>query len=297
MKRALSALVGLALACSPLFATMPLPDRVTVWLNKPGAHIVTPVPPHWLDDVRRKVKADEIRIEKERGIDSITVVKRPQERPVKLTTSVDLRPWFVEKKCLESWDAFHECMGRKRNEADEALYRRLDDAFYAKVSCQKGCEDGNFTKWRLRWPAPAYMVLEADIGEKGGFENLEAARKSLTAVNALLKKALYGARFPEDYGEGNSEYEVFAVDTVRMEGYDFAGALHRILWRLKETGRLEGITRGDIADIEKRAQAGKMVYYIPKVCTGGSYVGWYAVSNSMPIRFDNRYCPRIRVVR
>ncbi|WP_456451488.1 hypothetical protein [Hydrogenimonas sp.] len=279
-----------------LGATPALTDRVTVWLNKPGVQLRT-VPVAWLQRLREKLGARELRTGIEMGVVRLEIRQPPRTVVHRIQTSVDLSTWFVDKGCLKSWDDFHACLNREEGSPDETLYRRLERDFVAKVQCQEACEEPSFPKWRLRWVAPAHMVLEADIGGDGGFRDLDAAKESLRAVNGLLKKVLYGARFPEDYGEGRTPFEVFALDSATVQNFDFKHAVRRLLWRLKEAGYLRGVTGRDIDAIEKLAKPGKAVYYIPGRCTGGSMEGWYAVSNGSRIRFDTHYCPRVRVLR
>ncbi|WP_457596906.1 hypothetical protein [Hydrogenimonas sp.] len=276
-------------------ATIALTDRASLYLNKEGVRY-RPVSPAWLEKVRQRVGADEVTISYDGRVVHITVVKRPREAVRRIATSLDLRTWFVDKACIRDWEAFHDCLNRQSEPADEALYRRLERDFVAKVTCRKGCENESWRMWRLRWVAPAFMSLEADIGE-GGFASLDAAKESLQNINALLKKSLYGARFPEGFGEGRTEYEVFSLDSVTVASFDFGHALRRLLWRLKNDGYLEGIGSRDIEAIEKRAAGGKIVYYIPAHCAGEELRGWYATSNNVHIRFDRRLCPRIRVTR
>ncbi len=279
-----------------LAATIPMDDRVTVWLNRPGVELRS-VPAAWLEKVRKKLGADELRVGTDSGIIRIDLIKQPEEKAQKITTTADLRTWFIEKECLKGWESFGRCLNENRNRADEVLYHHLEKEFVSNVQCRERCEDPSFKKWRFQWVAPAYMELQADIGTKGGFDTLEDAKKSLHRINGLLKKVLYGARFPEGFGEGRTEYETFAVDMVQVRNFDFKHGNRRLLWRLKEAGYLHGIDGGDIDAMEKSAKPGYMIYYIPPECTGGDISGWYAVYNSAHIRFDRRYCPRIRILR
>lgn len=289
---------GLGLLLVPLLlgAAPAAEGRVTVWLNKPDVTLRT-VSVKWLTRVREKLGAAELRTGIDRGIARIDIRRPPRTLVTGIRTSVDLSTWFVDKTCLKSWDDFHACMSREGGSPDEMLYQRLERDFVAKVQCQEACEEPSFLKWRLRWVAPAHMVLEADIGGDGGFKDLDAAKKSLRAVNGLFKKVLYGARFPEDFGEGRTPYELFALDEATVQNFDFKHAARRLLWRLREAGYLRGITGRDIDAIEKAVKPGTIVYYIPGRCTGGSVEGWYATPNGSHLRFDTRYCPRIRILR
>ncbi len=275
-----------------------LTDRMTLYLSKPEIRLKS-VPPDWLERRRKELGADEIRIGTDRlGIPYLSIVAKEIQKPSRIVTSVDLRPWFTQKSCLKDWETFNRCMNAKRNETDAFIYRKLDREFVAKIICEEGqpCVDPTFARWRLRWIAPAYIQLEADIGE-GGFASLQKAKESLHAINALLKKTLYGARFPEDFGEGRSEYELFSLDTVRIANFDFKKAVTRLLRRLRTSGFLTGLRDRDIEKIGQEAKGGKTIYYLPARCAGGQAEGWFAISNGSHVRFDLRRCPHLEITR
>ncbi|WP_353661711.1 hypothetical protein [Hydrogenimonas sp. SS33] len=313
----LAALAAWALSCPPR------PGIVDIYLNKPDVHLRS-VPAPWLDKVRRSLGADEVRIGTKRGIVHIVLSQKAEERLQRIATAVDLRPWFTDKACAKSWESFHRCMDEKRNETDERLYIRLDREFVSKILCEEGqpCENPDFAKWELHWRAPWYITLEAPIGGEGEFKSATEARKSLDAVNALLKKVLYGARFPENYGEGESEYEVYAENRVRVIPKDFGPKAARLLTKLKRARYLRGLPDRDIETVGKLAAGGKTVFYLPKRCPAAEAVpecaeahrlagafgpgslcaeatkpGWHATSNGNTVRFDEKRCPRVTVLR
>ncbi len=125
---------------------------------------------------------------------------------------------------------------------------------------------------------------------------MRAARKSLHVINSLLKKTLYGARFPENFGEGRSEHEVFSLHRVRLQS-DFGKAVRRILLDLVESGFLKGLSKRDIAAIAQNAKGGKIVYYRSLRCFDGQQEGWFAISNAARVRFDPQKCPRFEILR
>jgi hypothetical protein len=286
--------IALLLPFSMLWACVPLFDRCVVFLNKPDV-MLKPVPQKIVHSLQSQIDADEVVIGREGGIVSISIVKKPRYKVTSLSSSVDLLPWFKNKKCAQSWEDFHQCMNNKRSPDDEKLYQKLDREFVAKVICEEGsaCEDPDFSKWRLRWLIPAKIVLEADIG-KGGFETLESAKKSLHAINALLKKVLYGAHFPESFEESEGD-AILSINEVPVQPYDFQKSMLHVLERLKETGYLKGMPKGDMQAVARLAQGGRKIYFVPKGC--GEKSGWNCVSNASRIRFDDRLCPHIELLK
>ena len=306
------------------FACPPVVDRCDIYLNKKGVTLKT-VPAPWLEKVRKKLKVDEIVVSVQMGIPYIALLKKAEHRVRRITTTADLRPWFVEKSCLRNWERFNECMNERRNPADEALYHKLDRQFVARLICEEGSEtpcDPDFAKWAFHWRAPAFMELEADIGEPGAFQSIEEAKKSLHKINALLKKVLYGAHFPETYGEGSSEYEIYAEESVTIFPKGFGTALAKLLRKLKGAGYLKGLEGRDVDTIEKLAKGGKTLFYLPAECDAAAAVpecaealrfrtefkgkslcdeatkpGWHATSNGNHLRFDRRRCPHITILR
>ena len=301
----------------------PLSERVYLYLNEPGVSL-KPVPAKRIETLRRQIGAKELSVRKgPEGVPAIAVVApRPEEIPEKISTSVDLGPWFTKKECLKSWEAFHRCMNRGENRRDEMLYRHIEREFVSKVFCEEGekCPDGDFAKWRLVWENPALIRIEADIG-KGGFENLQEAKESLHRINALLKRTVYGARFPEDYGEGTGPEEIFAIGTRARQDYDFSEAVMRALSSLTAEGFLSGLGKNDIETLRKLSKGGALIYYLPARCIavpestpqsgaaspqagdawrqppGGETAGWHTQSDSARIRFDAGWCPRLEILR
>ncbi|WP_456391776.1 hypothetical protein [Nitratifractor sp.] len=306
-------------------ACMPRTDRVTLWLNKPGVELRTPSA-EIFDALHKNIEGAQLRVGKnEQGISWITLRlrERPIERPVILSSSVDLRPWFEESDCLVNWDLFHECMSERRNPHDEKLYRKLDRQFVSKLICEEGhhCIDPTFPLWRLDWRAPAQITLEAEIG-KGGFATLDAAKESLHRINALLKKGLYGARFPESYDEGLSAYKTYFVRELRSPRRDFKAPLIWLLNTLKKSGDLKGVSEREISQIGSKAQGGAILYYRPKGCPdegnpedrhlvevheGNKTVlrqiktdaptGWRSLRAMASVSFDEKMCPRFAFMK
>ncbi|WP_201352331.1 hypothetical protein [Hydrogenimonas urashimensis] len=316
-------LLLLAVWLSGAFCMPPLPGLADIYLNKPDVRLKE-VPVSRLERLRKSLGLEEIRIEKNMGIVHIVLKQKVKERIDRIATAVDLRPWFTDKACAKNWESFHRCMNEKRNGADEALYRRLDREFVSKILCEEGnpCENPDFVKWELHWRAPWYITLQAPIGGDGAFESVADAKKSLGAVNALLKKVLYGARFPENYGEGRSEYEIYTENSVRIVPRDFGPKAVKLLTKLEKAHYLKGISDRDIGTIGKLTAGGKTVFYLPPRCPaakavpecaeaqrlGGGFKpgswcaeatkpGWHATSNGNALRFDRHRCPHIEVLR
>ena len=297
----------------------PLSDRIYLYLNEPGVSL-QPVPAEQIETMRRLIGAKELSVRKTpEGVPAIAVVApRPDEIPEKISTSVDLTPWFAKKECLKSWEAFHRCMNRGENRRDEVFYRQIERKFVSKIVCEEGekCPEEDFAKWRLVWESPALIRIEAEIG-KGGFESLQKAKESLHRINALLKRTVYGARFPEDYGEGTGPEEIFAIEKRTRQNYDFSEAVTTVVSSLAAEGFLSGLGKNDIETLRKLAKGGALIYYLPARCLqasqsgaaspqardawrrppGGETAGWHTRSNSARIRFDTDWCPHLEILR
>ncbi len=287
--------ITLLLLLFDLMACPPRIDRCAVYLNKPGI-MMKPIPQEMIEALHSQTRADRIIVQKQDTVMRIVIVKKPRYKAVSLSSSVDLLSWFKDKKCVRSWERFHRCMNQKQNPDDERLYRKLDREFVARVICEERstCEDPDFSRWRLRWDAPAHIVLETDIGN-GGFTTTEAAKKSLHRINVLLKRVLYGARFPESVSESTAD-AYFLVNEVPVQKYDFKKSLKVVLKKLKERGYLHGIDRNDIHRLSKLAEKGKLLYFVAEKCDRGGK-GWQQVSNSVRIRFDDKRCPSVEILR
>ncbi len=304
-------------------ACMPLTDRVTLWLNKPGVRLSANASER-LGAWREKFPNLEVHLEKDpSGVSRIFLRSRSVERPVAIRSSVDLRPWFEERSCLLNWDLFHECLSERRNPRDEKLYRKLDRQFVSKVICEEGhrCIDPTFPRWSLHWSAPALITIEAEIG-KGGFATLDAAKESLHRINALLKKVLYGARFPERKGEGRSMAERFEIQKVRSRSDDFAKPLKVLLERLSGSGALTGLSDSEIERIAALARGGATIYYRAKGCPDegnpedrhlvevreenktvfrqietDAPTGWRSLRAMASVSFDEKRCPHFSIMK
>ncbi|WP_457603418.1 hypothetical protein [Nitratifractor sp.] len=330
MKRIVIAFLLTAAVGSALFACMPLTPMASVILNKKGVVLKAP-PAAWVEKAAKQFGAESIDVA-EKGV----TLRFPLKQVVdKIGTSVDLRPWFKEKSCVKNWDRFYRCNQEGRNGADEKLYRRLDDRFVRKILCQEECcgedtkrdydqktggrskkplmcEDPNFLKWDFWWKEPYRMELEAAIGTPAGFKDLKAAKASLHRINALLKKVLPGARFPEDFGEGRSEFEVY-YENHRMlpPPKNIGDKMTKLLRMLQKEGYLQGLTDADIETIGRRTAEGKVVFYTPRGCESAVTIrppwprlaqkiarpGWHAVSISARLDFDRNGCPHFEFLK
>ncbi|HHD77398.1 MAG TPA: hypothetical protein ENK93_01805 [Campylobacteraceae bacterium] len=286
--------IALLLLFSALVACPPLIDRCVVYLNKPGIGL-KPVPSEMIEALQRQTRADRVVIEEQDGIGRIAIVKKPRYRATSLSSSVDLLFRFKEKQCARSWESFHRCINQKRNPEDEALYQKLDREFVSRVICEEGkaCVDPDFSKWRLHWETPAHLVLETDISDRG-IPTVEAAKKSLHRINALLKNVVYGAHFPEAVAESSPD-ALFFVNEVPVQNYGFPKSVQHILKSLKETGYLEGMAWDEIRNAAALAGAGRCLYFVPEGC--GKKSAWTTGSNASRIRFDDRRCPHVEILR
>ena len=294
-----------AFATWTVWACPPIPGRLDIYLNKEGVRVQTP-PAAWLERARKALRLERVTVTTERQIPHIAVAVRPLRRVRRIATTADLHPFFAEKACLRDWDRFNDCMNRRVNGKDERLYRKIDREFVSKIICQRGCIDPSFLKWRFHWRAPALLQLEADIGGPGAFKTVEEAKRSLHKINALLKKTLYGARFPEAYGEGRSADERYSQEEVTLVPPGLGGRLFLLLGRLRKAGYLQGLCNRDMRAVRRLAGGGKALFYLPPECpakklpAGGAKrakPGWHAVSNASRIRFDGRRCPHVTILR
>lgn len=316
---------------STLFACMlPLAPMASVILNKKGV-VLKEVPAAWLEKAAKRFGAESVDV-----AGKWVTLRFPLKQVVdKIGTSVDLRPWFKEKSCAMSWDRFHQCNQEGRNGADEKLYRRLDDRFVRRILCQEACcgedtkrdydqktggrskkplmcEDPDFLKWDFWWKEPYRMELEAAIGTPGGFENLKAAKASLHRINALLNKVLPGARFPEDFGEGRSEFEVYYENHRTLSPpKNIGGKMAKLLRMLQKEGYLRGLTKADIETIGRLAAVYKDVFYVPRGCESAITIrpplprlaqeiakpGWHSVYKSARLDLDRNGCPHFKFMK
>ena len=312
-----------------LFAWMPLTPMASVALNKKGV-VLKKVPKAWFDRVAKKLGAEQI-WQWEGNVNGITLRFPLKKVLTKIGTSIDLRPWFYDKRCIQSWERFDDCLNHHRNQADEKLYQRLDRKFVSKMHCQEDCcegigytgshssvkmpftcDDPDFLKWDLWWKEPYRMDLEAAIGMPGGFKNLKAAKASLHRINALLKKVLPGAHFPEDFGEGRSEFEVyFEHHRMLPPPKNIGGKMVKLLRMLQKEGYMRGLTKADIETIGRLTAVYKEVFYVPRGCESAITIrppsprrvqeiakpGWHALSMSVRMDFDSNRCPHIEFLK
>ncbi len=268
---------------------------VYICINKPGTKLKEP-PGAWIERERNAIGVDELSISAGK-VPSVFLRKRPRRAVTRISATADLRPWFKNRDCIKSWETFHSCLNREVNPEDERFYRDLDRKFYARIICQNGCENDDFLKWRIRWPSPALVTLEADIGKPGGFTSLEAARTSLAQINALLKKVVYGARFPEDFGEAKTDLEAFAINKSMILDNDFRDKISRLLADLTAAGYLVGLDASEISTISALAGNSNIVFYVPASCPSRHKPGWNSEPNNVRIGFDRDGCPRLQVLR
>jgi len=327
-----------AVMAGALFGSVPLAPTEGIALNKPGV-LLKRVPEWWFDKAAKKLGA--ARIRQWGGEGKGIALRFPLEKTVcKVGTSIDLRPWFKNKSCAMNWDNFHRCASEGKNDTDLKLQAKLDREFVAKVICRdesqedaqpddgahlldqekRGktgkpmpCEDPDFLKWTFYWKAPFFMTLDAAINKTpAGFKDLASAKASLHRINALLERVLHGARFPEDFGEGRSEFEVYhesscppptptQIDEKTLE----------LLRMLQEAGYLRGMNTEDLEAIGRLAGVGKTVFYVPRGCDSVVTIrpprpssahkvampGWHATSNNARIRFDQGGCPHLEFLK
>ncbi|WP_042203889.1 hypothetical protein [Nitratifractor salsuginis] len=270
-----------------LLGCVPIPEIVGVFLNKKGVTLQQP-PRDWIENLRKEFGLRMIRIDQIDKIPHIAIEASQSSKVVSITSSVDLRPWFKNKKCAQTWESFDECRNKGVDPEDDRLQRRLDREFYSRVICQErcldpemdrdllketelkrdsnaSCEDPEFIKWELRWPRPWRFVLKTEaIGKKWGFASAGQAKASLHRINELLGRVLPGARFPEDPSE-NHDMDVYSEET-RSIYVDPGLKLPVILKRLRDVKYLQGLSPADIEAIGRVARGGKSIYYLPKGC-------------------------------
>ena len=294
-----------AFALFTVWASPPIPGRLDIYLNKEGVRVET-IPPAWLERARNALRLDRVEVAAKMEIPHIAVAVRPLRRVRRIVTTVDLRPFFADKECIRDWDLFHDCMNRRTEKRDERLYRKIDREFVSKILCREGCIDPSFLKWRFHWRSPALLQLEADIGGAGAFKTVDEAKRSLHKINELLKKTLYGARFPEEYGEGRSEFERYSRDEASIVSPGFGDKLVYLLERLRNEGYLKGFSERDMRAVRRLAGGGKTLFYLPLNCRAEKLIpgglktakpGWHAVSNAVHLHFDSHRCPQVTVLR
>ncbi len=292
MRKAVFLLLAAALMACP-----PIPHLSFVFFNRAGIEIKTP-PVVWEKKMKEKLGLDQLYIIRSQGVFYLRISSAPVEKPTEISSSVDLSPWFKNRECAKTWENFHECMNQRKNPQDELLYRKLDLEFYSKLICQETCPDRSFLLWEAHWYSPTYISISAKIGE-GGFKSVEEAKESLHRINALLKKVLYGARFPENYGEGRTPMEVFSIRHRYITNPElFKRATREILLAMERDGYLSGLSPEEVEKISSLSGSGKQVLYIPQGCHPLPWLkpGWVSLSNSARVNFKNR-CPRIEILR
>ncbi|BDY12846.1 hypothetical protein [Hydrogenimonas cancrithermarum] len=321
-----------------LFACPPMPDTLAIELNRAGVTLKTP-PAEEVERLRKRAGARRLEIGKsQENIAQIVLVAPPPERVVtKVGSQVDLSRFFERKECMGSWDVFHACQLPPES-GDAKLVRKIDEAFVRKLTGEERCEcsgedrdlcpkgggeaasvqEPDFLKWQLRWPAPKTLRIEANIGEPGGFGSLKEARASLHRINALLKKVVYGAHFPESRDEERSREDIYWTEShPKRIDYDFGKAVGTILETLENRGYLLGLSAKDREQIAHLAEGGKLLYYLPPRCAAktkewrwvpdgeGGYrrivetpaPGWKARDNNARFFIDAEGCPRYELLR
>lgn len=282
-----------------LFSTPLILRFSVIFLNKPGVEL-KPVPRSWIDAEKVKLNLDRLEIGIKDGIPMVLLEKVPVRKIVKISSSVDLSMWFKNKGCAKTWDSFYKCMKELKNPEDEKLYRKIDGKFYSKLICQNDCLDKDFMKWEVHWYSPGYIIVSAPIGKEGGFKTLEDAKASLRRINLLLKNVVYGARFPEDYGEGRTPQEVFSVEGISVAKIDYSRAVRRLLNDLIREKFLVGLSPEDMERISEASKAGRAVLFIGKDCPSTPEVkqkGWVSLYNTVMVDFRRRYCPEIKITK
>ncbi len=290
-KIALFFIIGVLLSCPPIF------KYTSVLFNRPGIEVKTP-PAMWEKAMAKKLGLDSVYILRSQGVFYLRISGTPGKKPVRISTSVDLSPWFKNRDCARTWDEFHRCMNQRKNPQDEKLYRKIDREFYSKLICQEKCPDPTFALWEAHWYSPTYITISAEIGE-GGFKTVEEARESLHRINYLLKKVVYGPRFPEGYGEGTSPEEIFTIETrMVLNEKLIKKAVKEILLAMKRDGYLSGLSREEIEKISSLSAPGNKVIYLPEGCPAPYDLkpGWISLYNSVRVKFGEK-CPRITVLK
>ncbi len=291
MKRVL-----LLLFATIAFACMRPEDSVVICFNKPGVRL------HALSSLmqerlRKSIGADGLEYFSYDGVACLEVIKKPRYLTSSIETRLDLLPWFANKRCAKSWESFHRCMNERRNPKDELLYRRLEREFVSKIICEEGqsCEK-EYLLWEFYWDTPYSMRLRTKIG-KGGFASVAEAKRSLERINQLLKKVLYGARFPVTPQESEGESWYYEKKQRVLE-YDFAKKTLKLLQALEQKHLLAGLKKEDQKQLAKSFHPGAFILYIPPECPspypyqkGG---GWIDVGMAK-IEFGE--CPRVQILK
>ena len=303
------------------WACGPMMGRSNVYLNKKGVTLKT-VPSSLLEKIKKDSRVKDIELSVYMGIPNVILHQSVKTRVLGISTVVDLSQWFIESSCLKSWESFNSCMSERKNSADESLHRKLEQQFVSKILCREKCENPDFAKWVFHWRSPAFMELETNIGSGEGFESVQEAKKSLHNINALLKKVLYGARFPESYDEGHSEYEVYSQNTRIIAPKDSGKVMAKLLKLFKKEDYLHGLNDNDIESIKKLAKGGRSVFYLPSDCPFAEAVpqcssahlfqqgdkhrdwcneatkpGWHSICSGSRIIFDRQHCPHVTLLR
>lgn len=346
MRGGICILFLVAVTVSSAFATPVVPQTASLYLNKKGI-VLEAVPAAWRKEAARTLGVEEVILWRQENVSGLSLHFSRKEQIRKIGSSVDLSPWFSDKSCAKSWKRFDECTKKGKDPADEALFDRLDREFVVKVMCrevhhdddrtglsakasaqtvslprseQRLCENPDFLKWTFHWKSPYLMSVETELGKPWEFRNLAEAKKSLHRINTLLKKVLPGARFPEDSGEGRSEFEVYHEDAILLPPENAGKKTAKLLRMLQESGLLHGLDKEDIETIERSARGGKVLFYLPPGCEHAAVTpegtarkrhdkvwgngseertkpGWHAVSNNIRFRFDKEGCPRPEILR
>jgi len=301
-----------------LISCPPLLDQIVIFFNKPQIEISKNLQNVDFKKIAKKIGFEKISFSYD-SIPTLHIKIYTKQTVNKISTSIDLRPWFKNKKCATSWDRFYDCMNKKENFEDELLYRKLDREFVSKVICQKGCKDISFTKWHLKWISPYHIILDTEIGKNGDFKNVQEAKKTLSKINELLKKVIYGAKFPETFGEGKSEFEIYSENHILLIDKDTPNKIENLLNYLSAQHIIIGLEKKDIKDIANLSFGGKMIFYLSKecdakyiapycftklqfpnkksICEKKTKIGWHSVSNGNSIEFDKQKCPKVKFLR
>ncbi len=290
-KIALFFIIGALFPCPPIF------KFTSVFFNRPGIQVKTP-PAVWEKAMAKSLSLDSVYILRSQGVFYLRISKAPEKKIVRISTSVDLSPWFKNRDCARTWEKFYNCMNQRKNPGDEKLYQKIDREFYSKLICQEECPDPTFVLWEAHWYSPAYITISADIG-KGGFKTVEEAKESLHRINLLLKKVIYGAKFPEDYGEGTSPEEVFSMETrMVLDEKLIKRAVRELLLAMERDGYLSGLSREEIEKISSLSFPGRQVIYLPEGCPApyDLRAGWVSLYNSDRVKFGEK-CPMITVLK
>ncbi|BCD67356.1 hypothetical protein [Nitratiruptor sp. YY09-18] len=287
--------IFLFLIISTLFACIFPPDRVVICFNKASIQIAPGIN-QYKKELEKDLKGGTVTIVRNGSVTCIHIKKRPQRYITEIVTTLDLSAWFEKKECIRSWEAFYECMNKKRNSKDEKLYQKLDRNFVAKIICQEGQEcDLSFLRWELHWNTPGYMQLKTVIGP-GGFASKEKARKSLAKINNLLKKVLYGARFPQNADEnydGSTYYE-----NHKVAQYDFKKTVANLLQKMQHYKIISGIDQNDIKQLISLSIPGANILYLPRGCKnpyGDISKGEWIDVRSAHVVFGK--CPAVEILR